>query len=437
MSFRVLRRLQNPELVKNLPTHELAKDGKLKKSQLVYVCGFAGTGSLGVQRYYKPGKDTDQVKPKEIMSSTFRRLSALQTSDKVKDIACGQGFTIICGNFKNTSQTVLGFGLNSHSQIGYHAPRPGYPLEVVSTPSPVFVPSKSPIVQAACGRAHSMILAENGSVFSMGDNSFGQCGRPIQEKEEYFGKKTITKVNHIPSNIERVECGQDHSFFLTTDGELYSCGWSADGQTGLGHFDNQPVPAKVKGDISGVKIIKVSSFADTVLAIDGEGNLFGWGNTEYAQFRQLTNSDSLQFDSPRHLKLKGISGKIVDIAAGGTICALLNDLGQVYVWGFGILGLGPGIDQSSKPRMIPESLFGKNLYNSDVKVDKIYASLDRFAAVSSIGDLYTWGRNRGASLGFKHAEDQYFPMRVDMNLALVKRVALGVDHTCALGEKVC
>lgn len=437
MSYKVLRRLQNPEIVKNLPTAELAKDGKLKKNQLVYVCGFAGNGSLGVAKYYKPDKNTNQMSAGELMSSTFRRLNSLRSIDKVKDIACGFGFTLICGQFSETSHSVLGFGLNSHSQLGYHAPRAGYPLEVVATPSPIFVPSNAPIVQLACGRSHSLLLAKNGHVFSMGDNSLGQCGRPINEKEEYFGKKTINRVSNIPDDIEHVESGQDHSFFLTSKGELYSCGWSADGQTGRDTFDSQPIAGQVRGDIAGVRIKKVSSFADTALAIDTEGNLFGWGNTEYAQFRQLANSESLQFASPRYLKLKDVPGKIVDIAAGGTICAVLNDLGQVFVWGFGILGLGPNVDQSSKPRMIPESLFGKNLYNKDVRVEQIHASLDHFAAVSSIGDLFAWGRNRGGSLGFKHARDQYFPMRVDMNLALVRKVALGVDHSCAIGEKVC
>ena len=30
----------------------------------------------------------------------------------------------------------------------------------------------------------------------------------------------------------QVVCGQDHSLVLTDKGEVYSCGWGADGQTG-------------------------------------------------------------------------------------------------------------------------------------------------------------------------------------------------------------
>lgn len=432
------RRLKNPNLEKDIPTYEYVNGNRLKKSNMLYVCGFGATGSLGLQKYFRPDMNNDdQLKHKDAMSSTFRRLGVLSTSDKLVDVACGYGFTLIAGVFKGTDHTVLGFGLNTHSQIGYHAVRAGYPLEIVATPSPVFIPTKTPITSVSCGRSHSLLLNKAGQVFSIGNNSLGQCGRPIVEDEIYLGGKKVHIVDSLPPNVQQIKCGQDNSFMITEDGKIFSCGWGADGQTGLGHYDNQPIPSQVRGDLEGTKIVKVSTFADTVMALDSEGNVFGWGNTEYAQFKILANSHEEQFNVPRHLKLKNIPGKIVDIAAGGTICAVLNDLGHVFVWGFGILGKGPKVDQSSSPTQIPETLFGMNVYNTDVKVAKIYASLSHFAAVTNRGDLFSWGKNRGHALGFAHTNNQLFPMQIDMNLAVVKKVSLGVDHTCAIVEKVC
>lgn len=432
------RRLQNPNIVKNIPTCEFVKDGKIIKAKMVYVCGLGATGSLGLPKFYKPQKaNVEELRRNDAISSTFRRLPVFKLSDKINDIACGYGFTLVAAQVEGTSHTALGFGLNSHSQIGYQADRPGFPLELVATPSPIFLPTKSPIVKVSCGRSHSLFLNQVGQVFSLGNNSLGQCGRPIQEKEVYFGSKVVHRIADLPLNIKQIECGQDHSMFLTEDGELYSCGWGADGQTGLGHYNNQSNPTRVKGDIEGVNIIKVSACADTVLALDDKGNIFGWGNSEYAQFRELANDESEQFNSPRHLELVNVPGKIVDIAAGGTICAILNDKGQVFVWGFGILGKGPNVDHSSRPTLLPETLFGMNVYNPDTKVEKIYAGLSQLAAITNRGDLYTWGMNRGQALGFNHSSNQYFPMRVNMNLANVKKVSLGVDHTCAIVEKVC
>ncbi len=57
---------------------------------------------------------------------------------------------------------------------------------------------------------------------------------------------------------------------MTQNGSVYSCGWGADGQTGLGHYQNQAIPQKVKGDIDGENIKHISSAADCVLAINGK-----------------------------------------------------------------------------------------------------------------------------------------------------------------------
>jgi len=421
-----------------MPAFDYMNSSGIRKKQLVYVCGLGVTGALGLPQYYHPElTHPDEYSAKAAMSSTFRRLVAFTTADKIVDIACGHGFTIVAARVSSTSHTALGFGLNSYSQIGYQAARQGYPLEIVSTPLPIFLPTASPISRVSCGRSHSLLMNTKGQIFSLGNNSFGQCGRPINEKEEYFGKKKVHLIPDLPRNICQIECGQDHSMFLTDDGKLYSCGWGADGQTGLGHFNNQPSPALVKGDIEGVKIVKVSSYAETVLALDTDGNVYGWGNTEYAQFRTLTNKETKQFNTPVNLNLKNIPGKIIDIAAGGTICAILNDRGQVFVWGFGLLGKGPQVDHSSVPTLIPETLFGMNVHNPDVKVTSIRAGLSRFAAISNSGDLYMWGKNRGSALGFAHARNQLFPMRVNMNQALVRKISLGIDHSCALVEKVC
>ena len=421
-----------------MPTVKKVTEGNFKKYRMVYVCGLGATGSLGLTHYYRPDvANPYELKKKETFAKSFRRVQQFSANDKIVDVACGYGFSVVAAEIEDSNHTALGFGLNTHSQLGYQCSRPGFPLEVVASPAKIWLPTKTPITKVSCGRSHSLFLSRSGQVFALGNNSFGQCGRPIQEKEEYFASKKVNQLVDLPTNIKQIECGQDHSLFLTDTGELYSCGWGADGQTGLGHFENQFKPSKVRGDIEGVEIVKVSTRADTVLALDKSGNVFGWGNSEYAQFRVLANNESEQFNSPRNLNLPSEIGRIVDIAAGGTMCAILNNKGQVFVWGFGILGKGPNVDQSSKPTLLPETLFGMNVYSPDVKVEKIYAGLSQFAAINSRGDLYAWGRNRGNLLGVRHESDQFFPMRIDTNMASVKKISIGVDHSCAIVEKVC
>lgn len=61
----------------------------------------------------------------------------------------------------------------------------------------------------------------------------------------------------------------DFSLAVTEDGCVYSCGWGADGQTGLEHCGSVSKFTRVRGDIDGERIAKLSSRSDFVLALNG------------------------------------------------------------------------------------------------------------------------------------------------------------------------
>lgn len=52
------------------------------------------------------------------------------------------------------------------------------------------------------------------------------------------------------------------------------------------------------------------------------GEVFGWGNSEYGQFQSVTEEQQLAF--PTRLDVNRVAGKIIDVAAGGTMCMVLN-----------------------------------------------------------------------------------------------------------------
>lgn len=104
--------------------------------------------------------------------------------------------------------------------------------------------------------------------------------------------------------------------------------------------------------------------------------------------------------------------------------------GDVFVWGYGMVGLGPKADQVTEPTQIPAILFGRNDFSPNNKVCAIYAGFSHFGAVTTNHDLYMWGKNRAACLGLKHEKDQYFPLKVALP-AKVEKVDCGVDHTIA------
>lgn len=82
-------------------------------------------------------------------------------------------------------------------------------------PRPIQLPLKkasTKVTGLAAGRAHLLVLTTEG-LFTLGNNGYGQCGRPIIVDEDYKNSKI---VHHIPDikgkQIKSVTAGQDHRY---------------------------------------------------------------------------------------------------------------------------------------------------------------------------------------------------------------------------------
>ncbi|XP_076082965.1 RCC1-like G exchanging factor-like protein isoform X3 [Mytilus galloprovincialis] len=319
-----------------------------KRADRVYAWGCASTGAIGIPSYLKPEKKGQHP------IYTVRQPARIKFMDranlKVTKVGCGYGFTVyVTTSFRGNR--LYGTGINTDSQIGYHEfPRnTGRVLDYVIEPALIDLPldhrDTTNITQVACGRGHTLVLTDKEGVFTLGNNAYGQCGRPIVEGEVFGQNPRVHKMKDIPDNIAKIVCGHDHSFLLTTDGEVYSCGLGCDGQTGLGHYRTTSQPTKIRGGIEGVKITQIASTGDCVLALSEEGDVFAWGNSEYNQLSIVT--DQTQINIPKYLPLKHC-GKIIKAASAGSKCAIVNNNGSVYTWGkdkHGCLGLGIQRDQ--------------------------------------------------------------------------------------------
>ena len=119
--------------------------------------------------------------------------------------------------------------------------------------------------------------------------------------------------------------------------------------------------------------------------------------------------------------------QLIDFASGFEHCIGLTVEGKCYAWGqnrFGQLGIG-GTEASSLPVMIEDL--------SDVKVVQICCGAYHTMALTSDGDVFSWGYNTFAQLGDRSYNSRDRPTQVLINERLVS-ISSGSCHSLALTE---
>ena len=95
----------------------------------------------------------------------------------------------------------------------------------------------------AAGHAHSLVVKEDGSLWAAGWNKFGQLG----DGAPWTGTKTNRKffVQVMGRGAEAVAAGGYHSIVLKQDGTVWSAGWNKHGQLGDGTTNDSDLFQKV------------------------------------------------------------------------------------------------------------------------------------------------------------------------------------------------
>lgn len=89
---------------------------------------------------------------------------------------------------------------------------------MVCIPRPITLPlqhTSTKVIGMAAGRAHTLILTTEG-LFTLGNNAYGQCGRPIILSENYEKSMVVHCIPDIKGNkIISVTAGQDHRYKIS------------------------------------------------------------------------------------------------------------------------------------------------------------------------------------------------------------------------------
>jgi hypothetical protein len=148
------------------------------------------------------------------------------------------------------------------------------------------------IIEISCGLRHCMALTKSGRVYSWGSNECGQLG---VESLEDFNTPQIIQLNDVM--ITKISCGSFHSLLLSNDGVVYSFGYNNCGQIGNGNREMQVKPIKLTHNESFKEI--ASHWNNNLSAALSSDNIYyGWGEcnrgytlvpvrTKYKSFNEI------------------------------------------------------------------------------------------------------------------------------------------------------
>ena len=286
-------------------------------------------------------------------------------------------------------------------------------------PTPTLLPSMAGIRISCVSAGYGFVAAVSvaGRVYTWGDGDQGQLGHGDTENN-LVPKQVHALTGH---QILSVATGFSHCMAVTTRGAVFSWGWDADGQCGHGRSsvdgrsrdENEMLPRLVDA-LHGVRVRSASVGISHSLVVTEEGALYSFGAGWEGQLGHGTFDQTgypVLVDALRHVR-------IVATAAGDYHSLGLTEDGVVFSWGDNLSCHGDavsgklGLGQMGKPQKVAlphkvEALRGRN-------VCTVVASGDASCAVTTAGELFTWGCGARGRLGHGDEDVQLAPKRVDV-----------------------
>lgn len=297
------------------------------------------------------------------------------------------------------------------------------------------------------GGGHTMITLTNGDVYCCGLNSNGQLGylsnQTASTDRENFHK--ITKCQ----NIKKVSCGWDNTALLTQHGEALV--WGNNKQHQLGVVDSS---SQINSQLlNGSKIITDLTLGFRFIAFTTlEGRVFFSGDSKCMKIiSNLPNACTETIDGVKFTEIKlpsralsvaagqhhviiqtdereltvfgdnkfGQCGekndcniitfghKIQHIACGWTHSAVLDERGQVYLWGrndYSQLGQGTAEPFISTPKLLP----------LDNRAKQLWLGSEHGLVLTDTGEVFSWGWNEHGNCGVGSVENVQIPTKVKL-----------------------
>jgi alpha-tubulin suppressor-like RCC1 family protein len=246
----------------NGASYALSDDGQL------YAWGQNTNGQLG------NGALTNTGTPIAISKEAFGGAD-------VTDLAYGTSFALVL----TEDGKVWAFGGNVQGQLGPNGvAEDGSFIRRSAVPLEVDIPGT--VVHVSAGTNTAFAITDDGKVWGWGQSDFGQLLKGTivdgQLTEADTGNSAIPQeIQGLPPGVVDIHIGSRWVIALTESGEVWAWGRNDEGWLGLesstGAIETLIAPTRIPG-FEGIDIVSIIGGPNHALAVDSDGNVWGWGN---------------------------------------------------------------------------------------------------------------------------------------------------------------
>jgi hypothetical protein len=256
----------------------------------------------------------------------FTTPTKIELPGPVTRFAAGEAHALALGR----DGQLWAWGSNAFGQLGN-----GQTAPVSGVVSVLLPTTMTSIVDLAASSSTSYAVDANGKVWAWGNNDDGEVGNGTYSVCN--SPVAVSSSSGMPL-IKLIKANHNFALALANDGTIWTWGDNTYGQ--LGHSNGNPsnIPLKITVGLSLGKSI-ATGYSHS-LGISPAGNIWSWGRNNYGQLGTNTSSNSLV-----PLPTAAVTGwnDLVQISCGAYHSLGLRSDGYVWTWGnnsYGQLGFG-------------------------------------------------------------------------------------------------
>ena len=296
---------------------------------------------------------------------------------------------------------------------------------------------KPTLLKDVRGARVSYIAPGDSHIIVVTDEGGGRA-RFVPDVPETDGKEeilsTLAELERGSDGICRAAVGSNHAIVSTSGGEVFSWGRGDQGQLGLPHALGSQTP-QVLNNLRGKNVVEIAAGSEHSAALTVDGGVYCWGSNAKGQCGLGKGVPFSTVLTPRFVaSFLGVS--IKRVSCGARFTAAVSSEGEVWTWGEGQCGqLGCG---RHTKKMTPQLAAAKTLSSDNNGFVDVQCGWSHCLALSSANEIFAWGLNAHGQLGLGDIKARDVPHKIESvsggtnTAAEFNQVACGQNYSAAL-----